>query len=311
MRLIRTLVLGSALMACRGGGTGAASGSASGSATGSGSGSATGSGSGSATVSPSGSGSASVPASGPPTLVVTATPPLAAGTPSALALEVDDSAGARVTAFDVVHEKLLHLIVVNADLSFFSHVHPELQPDGTFRLTDFVPPAPGSYFLYGDHRPTGGAPQVARATVRVPGDPPLPLEAAVDTLPITRTSGPFTVTLSSKAPLVAGTDAVLQYAISEGDKPVTDLRNYLGALGHCVGISRDNENYVHSHPLGASVDGRVDFHTIFPAPGSYRVWAEFRPRGEVLLINVDVTVVAAGAATPDAPAAHDHGPHAH
>ena len=60
-----------------------------------------------------------------------------------------------------------------------------------------------------------------------------------------------------------------------------------------------------------ALDGRVDFHTIFPAPGTYRVWAEFRPRGEVLLINVDVTVAAAGAATPDAPAAHDHGPHAH
>ncbi|WP_217597545.1 hypothetical protein [Cohnella sp. GbtcB17] len=54
----------------------------------------------------------------------------------------------------VNHEKLLHLIMVNHDLSFFSHIHPEFKGDGTFTVnTSF--PASGDYKVLADFIPTG------------------------------------------------------------------------------------------------------------------------------------------------------------
>src|SRR5262249_52911328 len=66
----------------------------------------------------------------------------------------------------VTHEHLLHLIVVSADLSFFDHVHPVLQPDGSFVL-DYEFPGPGRYLLFADVTPRGDRNQVFRFPVTV------------------------------------------------------------------------------------------------------------------------------------------------
>ena len=115
---------------------------------------------------------------------------------------------------------------------------------------------------------------------------------------------------TSVAP-VAGGNVVLQYAISENGQPVTDLRNYLGARGHCVGIHEGADQYLHSHPLDAASGNRVDFHTVFTAAGKYHVWAEFRPRGETLLTDFDVDVPATTTTQPASPPPAEHGEHAH
>ena len=44
-----------------------------------------------------------------------------------------------VKRFEVVHEKLFHLFIVNHDLEYFAHVHPEPQPDGSFLLRTTLP----------------------------------------------------------------------------------------------------------------------------------------------------------------------------
>jgi hypothetical protein len=37
-------------------------------------------------------------------------------------------------ALDVQHEKKIHLIVVSNDLSYFEHIHPDLQADGSYKI---------------------------------------------------------------------------------------------------------------------------------------------------------------------------------
>ena len=58
-----------------------------------------------------------------------------AGEPMTLSISLSDKAtGQKVTRFDIVHEKSMHLIVVSRDLSFFDHVHPDCSSDGTCRV---------------------------------------------------------------------------------------------------------------------------------------------------------------------------------
>lgn len=248
---------------------------------------------------------AAQPAEGPYTMTVTPAAAIAEGKPAKLTIELQAADGARVTQLDVVHEKVLHLIVVSNGLAQFDHIHPEPQPDGTL-VVDATFPAAGTYFLYGDFKPAGGKQAVARATVDVPGaakpDPAL----APAALPQTGKAAGYEVTLRADAPLAVG-ETVLKFAIAKDGKAVADLQPYLGARGHCVMISSDGERYLHSHPLSDATPD-VEFHTELPAAGTYKIWAEFRPNGDPLRVSFVVEVKDAGAATPDAPDAgmHDH-----
>lgn len=77
--------------------------------------------------------------------------------------------GKPVTKFDVEHEKRLHLIVVRRDTAGFQHVHPEMAPDGTWRVP-LTLPAAGSYRAFADFAPTGGKPMTLGTDLSVAGD---------------------------------------------------------------------------------------------------------------------------------------------
>jgi mono/diheme cytochrome c family protein len=232
------------------------------------------------------------------------------GTPTKLTVELKAADGARVTKLAIVHEKPLHMIVVSKGLAEFAHIHPAPQPDGTL-VVEHTFPAPGTYLVFGDFTPEGGQQSVARATIEVQGTAPAPVALAPAKLPTQAKQGAYTVKLSSEAPLAVG-DVVLSFGIAKDGKAVTDLQPYLGARGHCVIISEDGEHYLHSHPLSDKTDD-VQFHTELTTPGVYKLWAEFRPNGEPLLVSFVINVPAAPIASGDPPDAgphvdgHDHG----
>jgi hypothetical protein len=200
--------------------------------------------------------------------------------------------GSVVTGLDVVHTKKLHLIIASRDLSFFDHVHPEPQPDGTLTL-DYAFPAPGEYLLYADCTPTGDRNQVFRMPVTVAGTPP-PAQPLVVTPAKARVFGDYRVALAmTPSPPQVGDETQLAFTVSQDGVPVTDLEPYLGAGGHCVLLSEDTQGYLHSHPLrtgGARFGPTVVFHTLFPRRGRYKVWAQFQHQGRLLTADFVLNV---------------------
>ncbi|WP_237562880.1 hypothetical protein [Bacillus dakarensis] len=84
-----------------------------------------------------------------------------------------------IESFDVNHEKLLHLIIVSKDLSYFNHVHPEYKGDGVFEITnDF--PSGGEYRMVADFKPTDGSSMSKMEWVKVGGEIPKPTAVAED-----------------------------------------------------------------------------------------------------------------------------------
>ena len=78
------------------------------------------------------------------------------GASTELSIQVAHSDGSPVERFETNHEKLLHLIIVNHDLSYFSHIHPDYEGDGAFTVeTNF--PYGGRYAVYADFIPKGGS----------------------------------------------------------------------------------------------------------------------------------------------------------
>jgi len=182
-------------------------------------------------------------------------------------------------SFATIHERLLHLFIVSRQLDVFQHVHPELQPDGSFVL-DVEVPRPDAYTLIADFYPAGGTPQMLQSTWVTPdyrGSPfPDPSAVAPDDTP--KSDGTIRVRLDSET-LSAGSERTLTFSVTDARTgvPVNDLQPYLGAPAHLLILSTDLADVVHSHPSDIESTGpSVVFEAIFPRPGRYKMWAQFK-----------------------------------
>jgi hypothetical protein len=98
----------------------------------------------------------------------------------------------------------------------------------------------------------------------------------------------YTVTLTTP-PLMSLVTQDLSFRVERDGQPVTDLENFLGALGHLIVISEDRRQFVHSHPLvraagdaPPSMGPTVLFSALFPAPGKYKAWGQFQHADRVI-----------------------------
>lgn len=180
---------------------------------------------------------------------------------------------------DVEHEKKIHLIVVSDDLSYFNHIHPEMNADGAYLVkTKF--PTGGKYKLFADYKPSGSNHTVDQLDVTVTGAAPAAKNYSVDKLQ-TNVDG-YTLTLSpaggkfvTKAPMhITG-------AVTQNGKAIdpNTMENYLGAKAHMVVISVNEKEYLHVHP--GVENGTFDLHTTFEKAGTYRGWIQFQTNGKV------------------------------
>ena len=221
------------------------------------------------------------------------------GVTVSLRFKIEDAAGTVVTDLEVVHTKVLHLLMVSADLSWYAHEHPVVRGDGTLSLS-FSFPRPGEYVLFHEFTPSGAGEQVVPVTLRIAGTGPPAAALVVDSQRVKEVDG-YTISLDTSGPITAGQETMLSYNISRRGQPVTDLEPYLGAMGHLAVVSEDLKHFVHSHPLGTA----VSFHTGFPEAGLYKAWAQFKHRGRVITVPF---VLEAG--HDDAGHGHGHG-HGH
>ncbi|HEV2859769.1 MAG TPA: heavy metal-binding domain-containing protein, partial [Pyrinomonadaceae bacterium] len=217
--------------------------------------------------------------------------------------------GETVKSFAVNHEKLFHLFVVSEDMSDYQHLHPRLEPDGSF-TAEAVLARPGLYHLHSDFFPAGGTPQVLHSRLSTAGPgattPPASPARLTPDAELTKDVGGLKVTLDfgGKEP-EAGALVPLRFRLADArtGRPARDLEPYLGAWGHALVLNADQSEYLHSHPtesVPAASDAaaprggpEVEFKTMFPAPGLYRVWTQFQRAGEVVTVSFTLKVRAA------------------
>ncbi|WP_199619809.1 hypothetical protein [Paenibacillus alkalitolerans] len=207
-----------------------------------------------------------------------------------LSVRITDQEGKPVDGFDVNHEKLLHLIIVEHDLSFFSHIHPEYEGEGKFTVeTDF--PAGGEYKVFADFTPSGGSAMTLSEWVKVEGKEGEHVSIAADSKLVKEVDGKEIKLALSGAK--AGEEATLTFDVRDAktQQGIDNLEPYLGAVGHVVILSADAEKYLHVHPLDEKATGPVaEFATTFPESGTYKIWAQFQHNGKVITADYVVDV---------------------
>jgi hypothetical protein len=197
------------------------------------------------------------------------------GQPRVLTFHLQHKDGTRVTEYQKVHGARLHVIVIRPDLSDFSHVHPDVQKDGSWK----VPlDEPGAWHLVFDSTPENqNTPIVVSANADdevAVNKVPLPAaddDVVVDGLHIVRSGLSFAVT-------------------NEDGTPAQGLEPYLEQPAHLVAIRQGDLAYAHLHPM-LNMTGMFMFGDKLPQPGTYRMFLQFGHRGKV--VTVPFTVVQA------------------
>ena len=223
---------------------------------------------------------------------------LEAGKPALLSFtpRIRDNEGAAVP-LDLVHEKKMHLILVSDDLSWFDHIHPEFSASGSYDIkvlgkgenftnvrghneTRFD--AGGKYWAFADFKPTGGLNQVNKTELQVAGTPAKTV--TYNQPKMTASVDGYTLSLEAGhggASLVSGSIQHIPVTISQGGKAVdpATFENYLGEKAHLVLVETATKEFLHTHP--AAEGGKLDIHTTFVKPGTYRGWLQFQTGGKV------------------------------
>jgi hypothetical protein len=209
-------------------------------------------------------------------------------------IEGDEAAA---VPLELVHEKKMHLILVSDDLSWFDHIHPEYQATGNYDIKALAKGASfakgrglnetrfeagGKYWAFADFKPSGGLNQVNKIELNIAGTPAKAVKYSQAKM-ISAVDG-YTLTLETGHTgngLVSGVQQHIPITIQQGGKAVdpASFENYLGEKAHLVLIEVENKEYVHTHP--SATGGKLDVHTTFAKPGTYRGWLQFQTNGVV------------------------------
>jgi hypothetical protein len=232
-----------------------------------------------------------------------------AGKPTNLSLIVtEQKVGEPIKQFDIIHDKLMHLIIVNSeDLSHFAHIHPKLDKEtGIFHIVHTFQKA-GKYKMWIDVKPKGGMQVLTAFRFNVEGQPvhtPANItsdKTFVKEVVIDGQSYQITLDFQPK-PLIAGRTVTITFEIRDANgKPISNLELLMAAGGHCVIIGADSHEFLHVHPAEEVEDDDVPswrggpsvaFLANFPKPGLYRAWGQFQHEGR--LLTADFTFEVAG-----------------
>ena len=207
---------------------------------------------------------------------------LPASVPSSLTFRIEDNSGQPHVAFDELHERRVHLIVLSRDLVAYHHLHPTMDPAGTWSV-DVPSLAPGSYRVYADFKPTDSDRITLAFDVQVAGLVPvtdLPAPATINEV------DGYSVTWSGD--VAVGTSSIA-FSVDRDGTPVV-LEPYLGSAGHLVVVRVGDLGYLHVHPVEDPAGGSVRFIAEFPTPGNYRLFFDFAHDGAVHTASFTVEV---------------------
>jgi hypothetical protein len=204
-----------------------------------------------------------------------------AGEEATLHFVISRKDGAPV-AFDIIHEKPLHVMIIRDDLQHFTHIHAD-EPAEAYALP-YVFPAPGKYRVMAEFSEHGRTIAVPLDVV-VPGEyVPVPLDVTAREQKV----GEYDIILDAPAELRANEHSELSFEVLREGVPVLDLDNFLGEKMHLAVWQEGLQYFAHAHPgHGAGIPFEVEF----PSAGVYKLFGQFKHKGVVQTAEFVVRVI--------------------
>lgn len=210
---------------------------------------------------------------------------ITANNPALFIISVTES-GENIS-LEIVHTMKMHLLVVNEELTWFDHLHPEKQADETYYVAETFPSA-GKYLFFIDYKPVDHPASVSMKSIEVKGNQLAQIPKTKSKL--TAVVDDYTISLLNGDDLKTNTAQSLEFSIEKEGKILAekDIELYLGANAHIVMISQADKDFLHIHPMS---EERFPIYakTYIKKEGLYRMWVQFKTEGEIH--TADFTVI--------------------
>jgi len=223
------------------------------------------------------------------------------------------------------HGKLMHLFLVREPgLDAVAHLHPIARTPEALDFDADVPPIPaGHYRVYADIVHESGYAQTLVATLDAEGGGSKGLSELSDAddswfsgAAVPETANPSydfgdgtqLVWERGTAPMIAGVERDLRFAVRDAAGANVDVEPYMGMAGHLLVTSLDGSVFAHLHPSGSfsmaamqrfagadphanhamSLDSRIAVPYAFPKAGRYRLFVQVKREGTIRTAAFDV-----------------------
>ncbi len=215
----------------------------------------------------------------------------------------DASSGNPVLIFQKPYEKSMHLIIVNDELTYYDHIHPE-QISNEFEITTSFPKI-GRYHLYVDFQPLAAIEQQMAFTLDIgnfqpqkANQSPYPqIQKTVENY-IIKASGIDNLNTTEAS---VGLQKIIFTITDINGNAITNLKPYLSSFGHLVMINRDTYDYLHVHSAslippkpGETSGPNVEFIPIGLygpiKPGVYRAFLQINPDGNLITSEFTIEI---------------------
>jgi hypothetical protein len=269
-----------------------------------------------------------VAARSPVTLTVSTEHPAHAGEPVRGVLTLRTSGGKPIAPEDllVVHEKPLHLMLVDPSLTDYQHVHPQPTATKGEWTFSFLPRFGGTYRLFADFTPvatgrglyantdlvvSGTAaeprPEIRTAAKEEPSaaprrgveTPPYTPADNVAFAPVEQEGYRFTLTPTKPRPR-AREPIDLTFTVASASGVPVPMQPIMGAYAHLVAFDSDRSGFAHLHPDQSDPLQKPDamrptlkFKLTIPSPGRYVIWSQVNLDGHEVFAPFWFTVVSA------------------
>ncbi len=213
---------------------------------------------------------------------------IAPGVPNSLRITLRDAAGEPVTADQLatLHEKKLHVFVVDGSLGEYHHLHPlPAEKPGEY-LTHFVPTSAGPYTVWAEAAAAGQShPQVLRATLGAGLNAP----ARMDFRPNQQAAEQgLNFQWSASPPLRNGEESMVSLRVTDAQGQPAALQKLLGAQAHMTGFSADGQHFVHTHPMEqVNASSPLQFHLRPTHAGPTRFFVQVKRGGQEITAHFD------------------------
>lgn len=215
-----------------------------------------------------------------------------------------------ISDLETEHTKLMHVIGIRDDMNEFFHIHP--RPVGTSSVftVRHTFEKPGRYKLWSQIKKDGVVHAFGHPAVEIQGvGDRSSKEVSLNRSMIVEN---YQVAFKPNEPVIKGVETPLSFDIRTRTGQNVEVEPYLGADMHLAVIKDDLTQFIHTHPEGhemdmsghngmfrvikeakahgveeenptsEAADKTIDFHVVFPEPGLYKAFAQFRPRGSAL-----------------------------
>lgn len=214
----------------------------------------------------------------------------------------DTKSGKPALDFEIINDKLLHLVIVDESLNYYTHIHPVKHASKFSIDTSF--PKNGRYHLYIDFLPKGSVEQNQSFVLDVGNSVDFEEKNISEEDKKTNVFSNYTVSINNPEleakKMNLGEQSISFELKDENGKQVKTLKPYLGAFGHMVMINKKTYDYIHVHPdlspqsQGENGGPKISFT---PLPiygpiksGDYRIFTQFNPDNKLILTVFDVKV---------------------